>query len=617
MEIKNKEKNEMKKYVLSALLIVFFAFALGAQTPPPPQQQKPEDILKNLVLVEKPQVVSEKMKTGFESITAKDSLAMLTYVSSDLLEGRETATRGYELAAEYASSLFSLWKLKPAGDMPGLGRFQFMRRMGPEERPSTPPEKSYFQEFVMKEITDASTEMTLEVRVGPESKTRSFKSGTDFMSMSSTAGSVAAPVVFAGYGITEKDIGWDDFKNLDVKGKIVMIISEAPGKDDPKSPFQKKELKEKYFPAAGPFMDFRRGGGFSKTQEIAKLGAAAVIQVQNSVKDADMYKGLAAPRRISDDRPIINKPRKRLMIPGAGPEMPWESSPVITITREMANAILEGTGQKIDDLKKKIEITYKPVSLEIPGTKLTLDTTAKTALVRSVNVLAYIEGSDPNLKNEFVVIGAHLDHLGKWEDYVFNGADDNGSGSIGVLDLARAFVSNPEKPKRSVLFCLWTGEEEGLLGSRYYVQNPAFPLDKTAAYINLDMISRPYDERGLSRMARMFNMPGGQDLIKKIHPANFITAQFSAGSALGDVVKNADQYVGLDVFLREAGTQERGGGGSDHSSFAAVKIPYVFYMAGMTEDYHQTSDSVDKVSGDMIERVARLAYLTAYALADK
>jgi hypothetical protein len=118
-------------------------------------------------------------------------------------------------------------------------------------------------------------------------------------------------------------------------------------------------------------------------------------------------------------------------------------------------------------------------------------------------------------------------------------------------------------------------------------------------------------------MARMFNMPGGDELIKKIHPANFITAQFSAGSGNGDVIRNADQYVGLDVFLRKAGAQERGGGGSDHSSFASVKVPYVYYMAGMTDDYHQTSDSVDKVSGEMIEKVTRLTFLTAFTLADK
>ncbi len=603
----------MKKSIISILVIFTLVFALKAQAP---QQPKPEDILKNLCLVEKPQIPPEKMKTGFELITAKDSITMLSYISSDLMEGRETATRGYQLASNYASSLLSLWKLKPAGDAPGMGRMM-MRGMGAEARQLPPQEKSYLQELVLKEISDVSGQLMLEIKKGALSKTRLFQAGLDFTSVPSTAETLEAPVVFAGYGITEKEIGYDDFKNLDVKGKIVLIISEAPGKENPNSPFQKKELRDKYFPAAA-FGPFARGGGFSKTREIAKLGVAAILQVQNSVKDADMYKSLTGPRRVSDERPIINRPRRRLSIPGGGAQMPGEASTVITITREMANAILEGAGLKIEDLQKKIEDTFKPASMELPGTKLTVSTTAKAALVRSANVLAYIEGSDPALKNEFVVVGAHLDHLGKWEDYVFNGADDNGSGSVGVLNLARAFMANPERPKRSILFCLWTGEEEGLLGSRYYVQNPVFPLDKTVAYVNMDMISRPYDEQGINRMSRMFNVQSTQELLKKIKPANFLPVSFSAGAGLGDILKNADQSVGMDLLLREAsGDLGRGMGGSDHSSFASAKIPWVFLMASMTDDYHQTSDSVDKVSGETIEKISRLAYLTAFVLADK
>ncbi len=603
----------MKKSVISILIVVTMVFALKAQAP---QQPKPEDILKNLVLVEKVQAAPERMKAGFDSITAKDSLTMLSYISSDLAEGRETATRGYQLAAEYAASLLSLWKLKPAGDVPGMGRMMFRGR-GLEGAQMPPQEKSYFQELVMKEILETSSQINLEIKKGALSKTRVFQSGSDFMSISSAAETLEAPVVFAGYGITEKGIGYDDFKNLDVKGKIVLIISEAPGKDNPNSPFQKKELKDKYFPAVA-FGPFARGGGFSKTREIAKLGVAAILQVQNSVKDADMYKSLAGPRRVSDERPAMNRPRRRLSIPGVSRQMPGEDSPVITITREMANSILEGAGQKIEDLQKKIEETLKPASMELLGTRLTISTTAKSALVRGSNVLAYVEGSDPALKNEVVVIGAHLDHLGKWEDYVFNGADDNGSGSVGVLNLARAFMANPEKPKRSILFCLWTGEEEGLLGSRYYVQNPAFPLDKTLAYVNMDMISRPYDEQSISRMSRMFNVQGTQELLKKIKPANFLPVSFSAGAGLGDILKNADQTVGMDLLLREAsGELGRGMGGSDHSSFASAKVPWVFFMTNMTDDYHQTSDSVDKVSGETIEKVSRLAFLTVFALADK
>lgn len=600
----------MKKALASVLLILVTVFALAAQQAPPP---KPEDVLKNMVLVDKTEPVADKMKPGFDSITARDSLALLAYLSSDLMEGRETATRGIQLAAEYAASLFKLWRVQAAGDLPVVPRSMSAMFGG---TPPAPPVKGYLQEFVMKEISDVQGKLGLELRKDGTVKSRAYESGIDFQSMSSTAEAVSAPVVFAGYGISEKSAGWDELKGFDVKGKIVLILSEAPGKNDPKSPFQAKELKEKYFPPEGAFA-FRMMGGFNKAREIAKLGAVAVLQVPASGKDADLYKAMAGPRPVDDARPIINEPRRRLLIPGAGDRMPWESSPVITITREMADAILENAGTKIDDLQKKIESTYKPASMALPGTTVTLSTTAKTALVRCRNVVGYVEGSDPVLKNEVVVIGAHYDHLGKRGDYIFNGADDNGSGSVGVMSLARAFAENPVKPKRTIVFCLWTGEEEGLLGSRYYIRNPAFPIDKTVAYINLDMISRPYDEKTIVRMGRMFNFPAGQELMKKIQPADFLPVSFAAGAGLGDVFREADQHIGLSVFLRESTSNERGGGGSDHSSFAAAKVPWVFCIAAMTEDYHQTSDSVDKVSGDLMEKITKLVYVAAYNIADR
>jgi hypothetical protein len=609
----------MKKPALTILVVFCLVFGLRAQSPPQQSpQQKPEDIQKNLVQVEKTQAVPDKMKTGLESITAKDSITLLTYIASDLMEGRETTTRGYQLAAEYAASLLAIWKLKAGGDQPMMGRMMMGMGFGPDQ-PRQTPERSFLQEFAMKEITDSSTVIDLDLKMGGLSKTRTFQSGVDFTGMMSGTDSFTAPVVFAGYGISEKTVGYEDFKNFDVKGKIVMILSEAPGKDNPNSPFQKdKELKEKYAPVPPMMMMRRGGGGFSKSQVIAKLGAVAILQVQSSVKDSEMVNGLARPRPVSDERPIIHRQRRRLLLPGATQRMPWEGSPVVTITREMANAILEGSGQKIDDLKQKIDTTLKPASMELAGTRLSITTTAKTTLVTCRNVVGYIEGSDPNLKNEVVVIGAHLDHNGVSGEYIFNGADDNGSGSVGVLNLARAFASNPEKTKRTVVFCLWTGEEEGLLGSRYYVQNPLYPMDKTVAYFNMDMISRPYTEQNLNRMARMMQIPVDNEAFKKIKVSNFLPVSFSAGAGFADVVKNADQYVGLDLYLRESGeNMERGMGGSDHASFAFAKVPWFFVITSMHEDYHQTSDSVEKVRGEMIEKVSRLAYMTTYALADK
>jgi len=609
----------MKRTILAVLLAFCLVLGLSAQTPPPQKEQaQTEDVQKNLVLVEKAQTVMDKVKAGFESITAKDSITMLTYIASDLMEGRETTTKGYQLAAEYAASLFGLWKVKPGGDKPDMGGMTRAMFFGEQTR-RTPPERGYLQEFALKETTDSSTEVSLDLKLGVLNKSRSFQSGVDFTGMMPGSGTISAPVVFAGYGITEKKVAYDDFKALDVKGKIVMILTEAPGKDNPESPFQKdKELKEKYAEAS-PMMRFRRGGGgFSKTAEIAKLGPAAILQVQSSVSDSEMANNLSRQRPVSDERPIIERTRRRLSLPGATQRMPWDGSPVITVSYEMANAILEGAGQKIEDLKQKIDTTLKPASMELLGTRLSVTTTAKMTMVRCRNVIGYIEGSDPELKNEVVVVGAHLDHLGANGPYVYNGADDNGSGSIGVLNVARAFATNPEKPKRTVVFCLWTGEEEGLLGSRYYVMNPVYPLDKTVGYFNMDMISRPYNATNLTRMARMMNLPVENELFKKIKPENFLPVSFSAGAGIGEVVRDVDQYVGLDLYLRESGEgMDRGMGGSDHASFGFAKVPWVFVITSMHEDYHQTGDSTDKANGEMIEKVSRLAYLTTHALADK
>ena len=617
----------MKKNVLAAILVFALIIGLRAQGPPPQQQMKLEDVQKALSLVDKPQPAPDKFKAGLEAITAKDTLAMLTYISSDLMEGRETGTRGYAQAAEYAASLFKMWGIKPAGDLPMMGGF---RMGGPRNQaPQTPPEKTYFQEFAMKEVSDAQSAITIEVNKSGSVKSRTFHSGLDYQGGmggmgGGTEGTLTAPVVFVGYGLSEPSIGFDELKGLSLKGKIVLLLSDAPGRDNPLSPLQaKKELKDKYFPAApqGDQMAMMmRGGGpqrFNKLVEIAKLGPAAIVQVSNTGKDSAIFNALSMVRKPSDERPIINKPRRRLSIAGdTGSAMGGGNPQATSITREMANLLLEGTGQTIDDLKKKIESTMKPVSMDLPGAKMTIATTAKTALVRGINVLGVIEGSDPKLKDEYFVVGGHYDHLGMWEEYIYNGADDNGSGSVGVLNIAKAMAASPVKPKRSIVFALWTGEEEGLLGSRYYVQNPAFPIEKTVGYLNYDMISRPYDAETLARTMRAYNVPGAEELVKKVRAPLFVTASVTEGTPFADIAREMNQYIGLDLVFRTSPLGV-GSGGSDHASFASVKLPFIYYMAGMPPDYHQTSDSVEKVSGDLIAKISQHGFLTVFAFADR
>ena len=617
----------MKKNLFAVVLVFAMLIGLRAQGPPQQAQMKPEDVQKALSLVDKPQPAPDKFKAGLAAITANETLAMLTYVASDLMEGRETATRGYALAAEYAASLLKMWGVKPAGDMPMRGGFRMGG--GRSQAPQAPQERSYFQEFAMKETSDSQSAITIEVNKGGSVKSRTFQGGLDYPGgmggMGGGAeGTLTAPVVFVGYGISEPSVGFDELKGLNLKGKIVLLLSDAPGRDDPKSPLQKtKELKDKYFPAApqgGEMMYVMRGGPqrFNKLNEINKLGPAAIVQVANTGKDSDIFKALSTVRRPNDERPIVNKPRKRLSIAGdsRGMEMGRGGASAVSITREMANLLLEGTGQTIDDLKAKIESSMKPASMDVPGAKLTIASSAKTALVRGTNVVGIIEGSDPKLKDEYFVVGAHYDHNGMWEDYIYNGADDNGSGSVGVLNIAKAIAASPVKPKRSIVFALWTGEEEGLLGSRYYAQNPPYPIEKTVGYLNYDMISRPYDAETLARTMRQYSVPGAEEIVKKVRAPWFVSVNLTEGTPFADIAREMNQYVGLDLAFR-FNALGVGSGGSDHASFAAVKLPFIYYMAAMTADYHQTSDSVEKVSGELIAKISQHGFLTVYAFADK
>ncbi len=619
----------MKKHLFAVVLVFALLIGLRAQGPPPQQQMKLEDVQKALSLVDKAQPAPDKYKAGLEAITANDSIAMLAYIASDLLEGRDTGSRGYDLAAEYAASLFKMWGVKPAGDMPmAMGGFRMGGGRG--QAPQAPRERTYFQEFAMKEVSDSQTDISIEVAKAGAVKTRTFKGGLDFGGgfggMGGGAeGTVSAPVVFVGYGISEPSAGFDELKGLNLKGKVVLLLSDAPGRDNPQSPLQKtKELKDKYFPAApqGDMMAMMaRGGGpqrFNKIAEIAKLGPAAIVQVANTGKDSDIFNALSVVRKPSDERPIINQPRKRLSLAGVagGMEMGRGGAAATAITREMANMLLEGTGQTIDDLKKKIETTFKPVSMDLPGAKMTIATTSKTALVRGKNVLGIIEGSDPKLKDEYFVVGGHYDHLGAWDGYIYNGADDNGSGSVGVLNIAKAIAASPVKPKRSIVFALWTGEEKGLLGSRYYALNPIYPIEKTVGYLNYDMISRPYDAATIDRTMRRYGVPGAEELVKKVRAPWFVTVSLTEGTPFAAIAREMNSYVGLDLaFTFNALGQ--GSGGSDHSSFASVKVPFVYYMAAMTSDYHQPSDSVEKVSGELIAKISQHGFLTVFTIADK
>ena len=591
----------MKKTVLAALLLIILSLAAAAQTP---SAAKAEDLSKTLVKVAKPEAPPADIKAGFDTFSAKSSLSLLTFIASDLLEGRETGTRGYQLAAEYAASLFGLWGLIPIGDL-APRTFSMAQFFSGTTAPPRPTEKTYWQEFPLLDTIETSSRMALQVKNGQAVLDREFQAGADYSPISATGDVLTAPIVFAGYGVADKNAKYDDFKGIDIKGKIVLILQGSP-----------TFIPAKAAPAgaspARPMM-----GMSPKIEALAKRGPAAILVAGPTGRDIDRYKSLMPAKSVPDEAPIIRKPYHRMSIPGAAVPMPWDKPAVIQISCRTADAMLAPAGRTIEASKKTIDETKKPASFDIPGETLTIASTLKTQTARGINVVGMIEGSDPALKSEVLVIGAHLDHVGRYEDYIYNGADDNGSGSVGVLNLARAFAANPKKPKRTIIFALWTGEEKGLLGSKYFVENPPLPGLKTVTYLNFDMMSRAYDEKSLAFAARTMGVPSSPEFLKAVTPSNFILINFSEASGLGEAAREADRYVGLDLYLREAKSSSLSFGDSDHSSFSERKIPWLWPFSAVTSDLHQTSDSVDKVSGDLIEKVSRLVYATAYTLADK
>ena len=603
----------MKKPSLLLLTACIVILSVSAQVQTP--AAKPDDRIKNLDLVAKIEPVPGAFKAGFESISARDSLAMLSFIASDLMEGRETGTRGYQAAAEYAASLFGLAKLKPVGDAAPRPMGGMMQMLAGSQTPPKAPEATYLQEFPLVETTESSTALSLVIGKGGSVRSHTFRPTIDYMGFAATGDTLTGPVVFVGYGIGEKSSGFDEFKGLDVKGKIVLMISGTPD-------FLPKEVKAKYpMPSMAPPPPGSGGPAAARVDRIddlRKRGAAAVLSIRAFGNETDRWRSLLPRKGIYDESPIIRRTYHRVSLPGEIEKTPWTRSSVVTITPGAADRILEAAGVTLEDVKKKIETTRKPASLELPGTSVTLSSTVKTQAIRGINVVGVIEGSDPELKKEAVVIGAHLDHEGRWEDYIYNGSDDNGSGSVGVLNLARAFAANPQKPKRTLVFCLWCGEEKGLLGSEYFVANPPRLLQtKTVAYLNFDMISRPYDEKSIAFAGRMMDFPSGPELTGKIKLANFVPVSFPAGAPYGEIIRAANKYVGLDIYVREAKRTDVGFGDSDHTSFHEAKIPWIWPFTAVTENLHQTSDSVDKASGELMEKVSRLMFVIAWKIAEK
>ena len=400
---------------------------------------------------------------------------------------------------------------------------------------------------------------------------------------------VSAPVVFAGFGITAPELKYDDYQGIDAHGKIVLIFDHEPQETDAKSIFngtgntryattRVKVLNAQAHGALGVLIVAEPNRKHPSNQErVARIGGTTTRAIPlplQAVADGD------------------------LIIPAA------------VISDAAAKTLLANAGTTPSILQAAIDRDLKPQSRELPGTAVMLHfRNVSTRAGITYNVAGLLEGSDPQLMSETILISAHHDHDGMSLDQIWHGADDNGSGTVGVVELAHAFAANPTKPKRSILFVVFAAEERGLLGSFYMAAHPLRPLDTTRAMINFDMIGR--DETASEQTNGLIDIPS--DTTNRL---NLIGATYSPD--YNRTVEEENQLVGLtldyrfdhesalNVFFR-----------SDQFPFVLHNVPALWWFTGFHPDYHHVTDTADKIDYVKMAKILRLAYLTAWHFADE
>ena len=519
---------------------------------------------------------------GLDAITHDAVKGQLEFLSSDWTEGRAVGQPGAYMAADYIASLFKVYGLQPAGDMVFERPSRAERMAG--KRPSS--YRTFYQGFNLIETRAGKDhELSLTETTAGGTRTLNFTYHTDFsVRAAGISAELDLPIVFVGYGLTDKENSYDDFKDVDVKNKIILRLSGYPGHKD--------ETSKGYDTFSSEWGRGRYTLMRAKNNRASELGVAAVIEVDPG---SDVGETWAAnlPFRVNSGNYEGVKPRAsyyetRMSLPGNE----LNSNAVrITVSNRVMNELVKGSGVDLEAFQEKVKSSMKPDSKVLAGKKLRVKTTVDSKLIRARNVVGVLPGKDTT---EIIVIGAHYDHLGIHDGWIWNGADDNASGTVGVMSIAKACMANGEKPEKTIVFCAWTGEEKGLLGSRYFADHP-YNDAKMILNLNYDMISRDNTNDSLGNMC-------GMNYTKAYQVLEELTS------------KNIEDYdLDLDVAFKPA---KRPRGGSDHSSFSAKDIPIMYFDAGFPPEYHQPEDHIKLVNWDKMVNIIKVGYLTIWDLAN-
>jgi hypothetical protein len=495
------------------------------------------------------------IQRGADLIRTDDLKGDIFFLASKDMAGRDAGSLQDHIATDYIASEFLRLGLKPMGD-----------------------NGTFFQKMEILTGRPDSQQTTLSTTVNGEK--HSYALGQDFtlarQSIRNT--SACGEVVFAGYGISAPEFHYDDFSGIDVKGKVALVFLREPQANDANSRFM------------GTW-DSYHAFNWHKIEELRKRGAAAILIVQDRI-----------PRDVKPIPPTSPRPSGQPSYALAG--QMWDI-PVFLIKREVADQLLAPSGKNADGLQTAIDHSLHPQSFEIKQSSACLAKSYSDIASREGrNVVALLEGSDPKLKAQTIILTAHHDHMGEANGHIYYGADDNASGVAGILSVARAMTQAKLHPKRSVLFVAYDAEERIFLGSYFYATHPVVPLNQTIATLNLDMIGRNEDDA---------NWPTPAD--RNVNMVNVLGTRYNP--ALRRVIDQQDQHEGLKLdYKMDKVDPDSLWSRSDHFWFATMHIPQVEFQTGLHPDYHTENDTWDRINYPKLTKIARLVYLSVAELAD-
>ncbi|MEO6446947.1 MAG: M28 family peptidase [Gemmatimonadaceae bacterium] len=506
-----------------------------------------------------------------QSITAPRMRADLMFLAGDGFRGRLTNTPENDLAMEWVKARFDWLELKPMGSG-----------------------GSFFQPYqLMMSSLGEGSELALN---WGEATSRHVTFSDFYPHRFSGTGRASGPVVFAGFGISAPKLGRDDLTG-DVRGKVVLMLDHEPGENDPNSPFDGVVTSE-------------YSSQLRKTlaaQEKGAIGVLFVADVQNH-GGQENFEG-AARGYWPEQAPHLERYQLAAWVQQV-------RIPAGQVSVQLAEQMLRGGGKSLEALARAAEPNARGALVALPGVTATLTANVTRHVVPDRNVVAAIEGSDARLKDEYVIIAAHVDHNGMDGDQLYAGADDDGSGTVALLAIAQAYAqaaADGQRPKRSVLFIAFNSEERGpLMGSWGYTENPVVPLDQTVAVLNMDMIGRNEEiPIGGSGRFRGYSVQSAESNKNSINLVGF-----SRSSGLTAAIDKANAAFGLTLKKEYDNITSQILRRSDQWPFLQRGVPAIWFHTGLHPDYHTIYDRPEKIEYAKMERIARLVHQASWDLAN-